>query len=361
VIEKNETRSPRKRIMALAIAFCAPIVMTGCASEQVPEKSWKDYYGDGKILAIQENREEALAQFQLALDKLKGVEFENDWRPEILARMARIEVIDGHLDEADKLTKEAVKLSIDKKWQGPNHGEVLVAIDDLSEAYGERALKDRVNKIRCLETSIMLLEPPIATKRGKAYRRCAKELAVEYIISGQDEKAQPLIPDAIADDKGKDLKAFTSVRDIACAYKIAGKKARFQEYFKMGIGMISKKEPEQWMHQTVSYHAAKMYRDRKRYDEAEKMLLDYLDTMKQRSPHPEILECLATIYEGKGDIKKADEVYAKMVLPENLKKFTKKEQRQHLDKYASYLKRTKRLDQSTEIQQQADGLRDSTF
>lgn len=174
-----------------AVAILVAILVSACAPKKQIETSWKSHFDDAKFLDIQQEHEKAKSQYKLALEKLSGVENEKEWRAEILARLARLEVISGDLKIAEKLSNESLKLTLDPKAQGPNHGEVLIAIDDLAEAYSERSYKSKVDRIPSLQMSIKLLDGPFK-RPSKVLGRSRAQLAVAYLVNGDTRNAAPL-------------------------------------------------------------------------------------------------------------------------------------------------------------------------
>jgi len=343
--------------LSLLLALVLVLTTSGCAEQKPAEKAWKQYFDDAKFLDIQDKREEARSNYEAALCKLPGEKFEQDWRAELVARIARIDVIEGKLDDADKRASEAMQLASDPRAQGPNHGEVLVALDDLAESYSERSYKSKPDKARCLEMAIKILDKASASRAQKVEQRSACELAVEYIMTGKDAKAAPLEKRVI--EEAIESKKWTPLRDIAAAYGYVDNKKKVNEYFEKAKELITKKNKETIIKSSYLMELADLYMQNDRLDDAEKTMIELLDLLKPRPGNADMYERLATIYGAKGEVEKAKDNW-RLAIIEDTKRAKQKAMRHRLEAYARYLRSIKDGDARV-IQQQADGMRDDTY
>lgn len=346
------TRWRKQSIAAVAIA----LVISGCAEPKAPEKTWRQYFDDGKFLDIQEKHEEARTNYETAMAKLSGIEFEQDWKAELIARVARIDVLQGKLDQADKLTLQALALSDDKNLQGPNHGEVLVALDDLAESYSERATKFPNDKTRCLVIMLKLFKDPSSARQRDMRDDGARDLAVHFIIEGESAKAAPYEKFVI--DEATEHKRWTPFRDIAAAYGYVGNQQKVDEYWELAKKALNKKNKDALVKCSYAIELAKLYRKNNRLDDAEKTLVDLLDSMKPEHRNSEMYEDLATVYGDQGKIEKAKENWRAAIIYDSKRTRKTKVLRKRLDSYARYLKQINQLDEAKIIQQQADNMRE---
>jgi tetratricopeptide (TPR) repeat protein len=343
----------RNRCIALAFA----LTVSACAQEKPAETNWKTFYDDAKFLDIQEEREKAKKQYSQALDKLTGVPNEQEWRAEILARLARLEIVSGSLQTGNKLAEEALKITLDPKTQGPNHGEVLIAIDDLAEAYSERSYRSKPEQIECLQMAIKLLDQPFK-RPSKVYGRSITELAVAYLLSGDKAKAAPLADLTIS--RAKAAGSYHELRELAAGYKLAGDEKKQKEIMALAKTLMKDKANERQLISSFRFTVARMYKDNGRYSEAAKTIHDYEKEIAPRKPTAAFYEELAEIYEQQGKLKEADAIYETAIKADRVRN-SRKYLRKRLENYARYLTRTKRPDKAEVILKEADGMRDTTF
>lgn len=338
------------------MAVTVVLAMSSCSEKTVaPEKTWHQYLDDAKFLDMQDKHEEARSNYETAIAKLAGAEFEQDWRTELLARLARLDVLDGKLDLADKRTLEAIALNQDTKGHGPNHGETLVTLDDLAESYCERALKSKPDKNRCLEMVMKIVDKPSSARQEQLRSNSARDLAIEYIITGHKGKAAPL--EKYVSDDAKERKKWSPLRDLATAYGYIGDQEKVDYYLELSKEILSKKK-QSTIKTAYAMELAKLYRNNNRLDDAEKTLLDMLDSIKPQRGNGDMYEDVATIYGAKGEIEKAKEYWRLAIVEDTKRKSKEKLLRKRLDAYARYLRKINQPDEAKIIQQQADGMRD---
>lgn len=339
-------------------ALITALLLTACAREKQTEVSWKTNFDDAKYLDIQQDYDKAKKQYKLALAKLPPTEEIPDWRAEILARLARLEVIGGNLDEANKLADEALKLTLDQKAQGENHGEVLIAIDDLAEAYSERSYKAKSDRASCLAMAIKLLDGPFK-RPSKVLSRSRVQLAVIYLVNGEKQKAEPLAKILI--ERAKATKTHRSLRELAAGYKIAGDEKRCKEILAIEKSLLKEPGREGPMLALFTGEVAKLYAENGKYEEAAKTITDLEEKIKPKKLTAAFYEQLATIYEAQRKLKEADASFEDALAVDRPNPAHRKDLRKRMEAYARYLRRTHREKKADEMQAKADALRDQNF
>ena len=339
-------------------AILVALLVSACASEKPAPESWKNHFDDGKFSDIQLDYDKAKRNYSLALEKLAGVEGEGDWRAEILARLARLEVIGGNLKGADQLANQALKLTLDPKSQGPNHGEVLIAIDDLAEAYSERAYKSKADQKRCLEMCIKLLDGPFK-RPSKVLGRSQAQLAVVYLMEGNKAKAKSLTEVIVT--RAKKTGAHQSIRQLAVGYKIAGDDKTYREIVEVAKKLMKNPGREGVLTAALTLEEAKLYSDNGRYAEAARTITDFQKKIAPRKLTADFYEELAHAYERQEKFKDADATFEEALKVDRQNPAHRKDLRKRMDSYVRYLRRTNRPQKAEELQQEADGLRDQTF
>lgn len=336
----------------IALFLCA------CSPAPPNEVTWKSNFDDAKYLDIQQERQKARDQYKLALAKLPTSPELPDWRAEILARLARLEVIDGNLEEANRLAYQALNLTLDPKAQGENHGEVLIAIDDLAEAYSERSYNSKADRITCLQMAIKLLDGSFKLP-SKLLSRSRTELAVIYLISGEKQKAAPLAK--IIVDEAKARKVHESLRELAAGYKVAGDEKRCEELLSIEQSLMKEKGREAALFALFTFEVAKLYAANGKYAEAEKTIIDFEQKIKPKTLTAAFYRELASIYEAQGKLKEADANFENAVNVDRRNQAHRKNLRKTMEAYVRYLRRTKQNKKADSLQAEADGLRDQNF
>lgn len=335
------------------------ILLSSCASQKIEEKGWKAYYEDGKLLDYQEKRAEAKSCYETALEKLNESEqFQQEWRAEILAKLARENVLDGNFEEATEETDQALVLACDPKLQGPYHGEVLVSFDDLIDTC-ILYVTEPDQQIPALELALKVQNQAFKKKhkrRGSALDR----LTVAYIIADRMDLAKPLEDELTAAARQEvDCRPFIH---LAVAYHLKGDEQKQEELLVEATKYLQVKKPyaqRSWIDHAYLQKLAEHLKSQKRLDEAISVLLDYIEKTPIAHVKSELPQMLADIYAETGDAENADKYYKLAIEAEKKnKRLQRKELRQRLEAYVRFLRKSGRKEEAETIQQEANKYRD---
>jgi serine/threonine protein kinase/tetratricopeptide (TPR) repeat protein len=232
-----------------------------------------------------------------------------------LGNLARGYEAAGRLGEALPLYEETLRLMKANANIGPGHPHTLTSMNNLGLAYwkaGRRA------------EALPLLEETLKLKEGKLTRHhpdtltTLNNLAIAYRDSGRLEEAATMLEEVVAGLKARFDPEHPHVRAaknaLAETYRRLGDHAGLERLLREALTIREQKEPEGWAtHQTKSLLGDALL-GQKRYAEAEPLLLQGYEGMKQRQDKipadararlAEALERLVKLYEATGKEKEA--------------------------------------------------------
>jgi serine/threonine protein kinase/Tfp pilus assembly protein PilF len=187
----------------------------------------------------------------------------------------------GQLDQALPLLEQA--LAQQQAKLGPDHPHTLAAMNNLALTYNDAGQPDK---------AVPLLQQTLAKSTAKLgldhpdTLASMSNLALAYRDAGQLEKALPLFEQALAKRREKlgpdHPYTLNSMNHLAAAYREQGDFAKAEQILRECLTRRRQKQPHAWATFNTQAQLGASLLGRKRYAEAEPLLLQGYEGMKQR-------------------------------------------------------------------------------
>lgn len=339
----------KNRNILISLICGLSISVTACntngenKTEAPRKKSAIELVEEADLLFLQEKNDKALILYGKALER-KELKKHPAKYAEALAHKSRLLVMNGNYAKAKPLTEKCLEVWKNPSLVGDQRAEVLVCLDDLGQAYFEKARGAK--EIENLEESRRILGEPFEY-RNLQYYKTFPRLASAYLIKGDEEKAAKFKKLTLESEKN----GSRDIIQIAVAYRIIGDNKEASRL----LEIAQEKSPadrHRYNKILMELALARKYRFIKEPEKAEavlKAILKRPDTSYNTEDLSDTYEELAYVYEKKGDISKATKYFEKSLREQKERGPRQKLLKRRLEGYYRFAKRNKLGKLSKEI------------
>jgi serine/threonine protein kinase/uncharacterized protein YjgD (DUF1641 family) len=266
------------------------------------------YYADGQLARALPLLEETLAKTKAKL----GPEHPNTLR--IMSNLAEVYYTAGQPDRALPLFEET--LAKQKAKLGSDHPATLTGMHNLAMAYKATGQLDKA--LPLLEETLVKKKAKLGPEHPETLKTMAA-LALAYLAVKEPEKALPLFRSYLAAQKkhlGRDNPRLANRQSVVAVELLkAGQSAAAEPILRASLAIRQKQLPASWETFQVQSLLGAALLDQKKYKEAEPMLLQGYEGMKERQAQipladrprlTETLQRLVQLYEATGQAEQAD-------------------------------------------------------
>lgn len=196
-------------------------------SSNASDYEWKDLYNQADSAEMVGNYARAEQKFKQSLSVAEKQSLDMEIKGRILARLARLYVDRKRFKEAEPLTRQAISIASNPRLRGQHHGELLVSLDDLSDAYLDSKRKG-LSEEYVIKMVVDICDKPFnGTHRDLLAR--IRSLACFYIETDRFDQAEPLVArvlNLVKNHHKRNSSARLELIRIASSYRRKGKTAK---------------------------------------------------------------------------------------------------------------------------------------